>query len=357
VKAEADALAAALAGHDQRYYNQGAPDISDQEYDALKRRLTALRAALSAAGGGGDSAAGALGAAGPAGAVGAPPPAGSPLRKVRHELPMLSLAAVNSEAELFTWHARLATLSREAAAGAFVVEPKVDGVALTLRYERGVLSQAATRGDGAIGEEVPAAAAVIAGVRPRLASLAAAPPVVHVRGEVFISLEDFAALSAGEAPPFANARNAAAGSLRLLDPAVAATRRLRFVAYAALEPEGGGGAPSLPASHHERLAWLAAQGLPVVADARRCGSFEEALAEAARWRATRGALGFEADGVVLKVDDTRLHAALGAVGGDPRRGGGGSGGSEEASGRRAARQCVFSSAASAECRRPNPHPG
>ncbi|GLC69130.1 hypothetical protein PLESTF_000793200 [Pleodorina starrii] len=489
-------LEAALARHNELYYNQQQPEISDAAYDDLKRQYRHL--------------AGQLRGEAPeevALPVGAPVPAVGALRKVRHPAPMLSLATVTSREEAAAWldktTAKLAAAGAAAAGGGggggggsaaagaaaaadgggggasrsrsrtaksraavaaaaptrptppgrtygWVVEPKVDGLAVRVLYSRTAdgtyqLVEAATRGDGAMGEDVThnalhggisglpralrgpppppawsAAATATAGSEPpprhqqqhqqhqqhpslagaaaavssptaASASAAAGPDWVDVRGEVFVRTADLQLVNSDQdaagQPSFANTRNAASGAVRLLDPAECRSRRLSFVAYAALAPkpphpsawpptpteaspsssttssssslssshfpsssppssppsqqqqqyplgagegsssghprrgpEGGGAevAPLHGGSHWRTLQWLGEAGFAVSPDNRRCGSPEEALREAEEWMARRGTLGYDADGVVIKLDDTTLYDVLGTAGSDPR---------------------------------------
>ncbi|KAG2487402.1 hypothetical protein HYH03_013971 [Edaphochlamys debaryana] len=321
-------LEAALAKHQDLYFNQQ-PEISDAAYDELKRRFRRLSAQQQ-------------GVREEDVELPVGSPVASALRKAPHRVPMLSLAAVNSRDETAAWMAK--TLAKLPAPPrrqqyGWVVEPKVDGLAVRVVYRRtaaGVyeLEEAATRGDGAVGEDVThnALHAAIRGLPRSLAPQAGQdgpappPPWVEVRGEVFVRLEDLeqvnqAQVAAGQAP-FANARNLAAGALRLLDTGEARRRRLSFVAYAALAPPAGSAveaeARPLFDSHWRVLSWLQSAGLAVSPDNALCGSPEAALEAAEAWMERRGSLGYDADGVVFKLDDTRLYDELGVAGSDPR---------------------------------------
>ena len=222
---EHDALERDIAEHDRRYYQDDAPTISDAEYDALRRRYEALEQQfpeLKSA----DSLTRTVGAK-----------ASERFAKVRHRVPMLSLANGFADADVVGFVERIRRfLSLKAEAPlVFTAEPKIDGLSLNLRYERGRLVNAATRGDGAVGEDVTANARTVRDIPNRLKG-ADAPEVCEVRGEVYLSHADFAEINARQAaagkPLFANPRNAAAGSLRQLDASITASRPLRFFAYA-----------------------------------------------------------------------------------------------------------------------------
>ena len=196
----------------------------------------------------------------------------------------------------------------------YVCEPKIDGLAMSLLYRDGVLERGATRGNGEIGENVTHSLRTIASIPLRIEN---APPLVEVRGEVYMKLADFAALNerraaAGEST-FMNPRNSAAGTIRQLDPKLTAERPLSFWAY------GVGAAEGLTlGSQWETLAWLRERGFPVNRDIVRLGSEDEVVERCLDWQQRRGALDFEIDGVVVKVDDAELQRRLGVVGRDPR---------------------------------------
>jgi len=293
-------LGAEIARHDIAYHQQDAPEISDADYDALKReqaRLAALFPDLA-----------------PAPRVGAAPAAG--FAKVRHRVAMLSLGNAFSPDDVRAFDEqvrRFLNLSADAPL-AYVAEPKIDGLSLSLRYARGALLEAATRGDGETGENVTANARAVADI-PAL--LTDAPEVLEVRGEVYMTHADFAALNARQqaegAKPFANPRNAAAGSLRQLDPGVTAARPLRFFAYGWGEVSG-----PLGATQWEALAALGRFGFAVNPDARRCDGVAALLAAHADLAARRASLGYDIDGVVYKVDDLALQRRLGFRAATPR---------------------------------------
>jgi DNA ligase (NAD+) len=303
-RAELARLAELIAEADRAYHERDAPEMSDAEYDALKARNAAIEARfphLRRA----DS---------PSGRVGGRPTAG--FGKIRHEVPMLSLANAFEAREVDEFVARIRrylSLAEEATL-TFTAEPKIDGLSLSLRYESGRLVQAATRGDGATGEDVTANARTVREIPDRLSD---GPELLEVRGEVYMSHADFAALNARQAEAgqrsFANPRNAAAGSLRQLDPAITRARPLRFFAY-------GWGALSQPLADTQMGAIdrLAGLGFPTNPLTRRCDGIEEMLAAWSEIEQRRATLGYDIDGVVYKVDDLALQARLGFRATTPR---------------------------------------
>jgi len=303
-RAEIARLSAEIARHDLAYHKADAPEISDAEYDALKRRLMALEAAYPAL----------ASPESPTKTVGAAPASG--FAKVRHRVAMLSLGNAFSDDDVTDFVERIRrflTLPDEAIG--FVAEPKIDGVSLALRYENGDLVQAATRGDGTEGENVTANARTIGEIPARLSG--PVPEVFEVRGEVYMHHDDFAALNtrqaAAGAKTFANPRNAAAGSLRQLDAAITAERPLRFFAY------GWGEASALPSNTQSGiLETYAAWGLPVNPLAKRCESVDGLLALYRDIETGRAGLGYDIDGVVYKVDRLDLQERLGFRSNQPR---------------------------------------
>ncbi|HSM91508.1 MAG TPA: NAD-dependent DNA ligase LigA [Anaeromyxobacteraceae bacterium] len=296
---------------DHAYYDLDAPILADAEYDRLMRELQALEAAHPAL----------ATADSPTQRVGGRPSEG--FEKVSHREPMLSLANAYSDAELDEFDARVRKLLAlpEGAAVRYVVEPKLDGLAVELVYEGGRLRQGATRGDGAQGEDVTANLLTIrrrAGHRgvPR-ALEGPAPARLEVRGEVLMLKADFEEMNrrilAEGGEPFANPRNAAAGSLRQLDPAVTRERPLSFVGYEALAPEG-----SPWRTHWEKLEAIRGWGFDTGAGSRACDGvdavkrFRDEMAEG------RFALPYDTDGIVVKVDDLDWRQRLGAASKTPR---------------------------------------
>jgi DNA ligase (NAD+) len=302
---ESEALAAEIAHHDKLYYQKDAPEISDAAYDALRTRLSAIEARFPEL----------IRAESPTFTVGAAPAAG--FRKVRHAVPMLSLGnafSAEDAAEFLARIRRFLGLGADAPI-ALVAEPKIDGLSCSLRYENGALVQAATRGDGAEGEDVTENVRTIANVPHRLSGNP--PPVVEVRGEVYMDKRDFTALNerraaAGE-PLFANPRNAAAGSLRQLDPSITRQRPLRFFGYA-----WGEVTTPLAATQWQARGRLAGFGFTLNEPAERVDSLNGLLAYYARIEAERPRLPFDIDGVVYKVDDLALQERLGFVSRAPR---------------------------------------
>jgi DNA ligase (NAD+) len=295
-----------LAHHAHRYYVLDDPEIGDDAYDALLDELRALESShpeLASA----DS---------PTQRVGGEPV--GRLEKVTHLEPMLSLGNVRSEQELRAWVERMRNhLAREGIADPdfqFVVEPKIDGLAISLLYRDGVLERGATRGNGEIGEDVTHNLRTIGAIPLRVPD---APQLVEVRGEVYMSLRDFTALNerraeAGEST-FMNPRNSAAGTIRQLDPADAAKRPLSIWCYQVGVTEG-----LSFRTHSQALAWLREHGFRVNQGIKLLGGEDEVIAQCLEWQARRGELDFEIDGVVVKVDDLELQRRLGSVGRDPR---------------------------------------
>jgi len=297
-------LAAALEAANRAYHQDDAPELSDAEYDVLKRENAAIEARfphLKRA----DS---------PSDQVGAAPSEG--FAKITHAERMLSLANAFDAGDVADFVAgirRYLGLAPDAPL-AFTAEPKIDGLSLSLRYEGGALVSAATRGDGVMGENVTANARTIADVPTRLDG---APDVLEVRGEVYMSHADFAALNERQAATgirtFANPRNAAAGSLRQLDPEITRARPLRFFAYS----WGQLSAPLAP-TQMDAIARLGALGFQINPLTRRCNSLEQMLDHHAGIEAQRATLGYDIDGVVYKIDDLALQARLGLRSTTPR---------------------------------------
>jgi DNA ligase (NAD+) len=301
------------------YYVLDAPEMEDPVYDRLYRELLDLEEAHPEL----------VSPDSPTQRVGGAPADG--FRSVEHRIPLLSLDNAFSTAELEAWYARLLkVLDRTPKAGEpppalpMVGELKIDGNALALSYEQGVLVRAATRGDGERGEEITANVRTIQAVPLRL-QLERPPAWVEVRGEAFIPDGTFTAINAerevrGE-PPFANPRNACAGTLRQLDPGVVASRRLDFFAYTLHLPEDwspAGSDPPPPRSQWESLAWLAAAGFRVNPNADLCPDLAAVETFFAAWETRRAQLPYATDGVVVKLDDLRLQADAGFTQKAPR---------------------------------------
>lgn len=299
-------LAKEIARHDKLYHDQDAPEISDADYDALVRENRELEARFPQL----------VRADSPSRRLGAMPTTG--LAKVAHSRPMLSLDNAFSDEEVRDFIGRvrrfLSLPSDDPVA--LTAEPKIDGLSCSLRYERGMLVLAATRGDGTVGEDVTANVRTIADI-PQ--SIAGAPDVLEVRGEVYMSKVDFEALNerqeASGGKVFANPRNAAAGSLRQKDPGITAARPLRFLAH-------GWGEVSEPLAALQLLAMkrIETLGIPVSDLLKRCETIEEALEHYRAIERARADLSYDIDGVVYKVARLDWQERLGFVGRAPRWG-------------------------------------
>jgi DNA ligase (NAD+) len=298
-----DELRSLIAYHNERYYTLDDPEISDADYDALLRELRRLEADhpdLAAD----DSPTGLVG-----GAI------SSAFSPVTHRVPMMSLDNAMDADELRAWADRV-TRGLDGDAPTFVCELKFDGLAISLRYEAGRFVQAATRGDGRVGEDVTANVATIADVPHRLPD--GAPPVFELRGEVYMTRSSFEqlnarAVAAGE-KTFVNPRNSAAGSLRQKDPSITATRNLSFFGYQLGEVVGG---PEFT-SHVAMLEYAASLGFAVNDHVRTFGSVDEVAAHCLHWQEHRHDLDYEIDGVVVKLDDLAQRERLGVTSRAPR---------------------------------------
>ena len=301
----ADELRRELEHHNRLYYERDEPEISDAGYDALLNELRAIEAdnpdLITP-----DS---------PTQRVGA-----APLEKftpVRHLQPMLSLANARNEEELLAWDTRVRNLlakERDTVELEYVTEPKIDGLAISLLYEDGKLVRGATRGDGEVGEDVTHNLRTMEDLPKRVEG---APALLEVRGEAYLPRSVFARLNearaeAGE-PTFANPRNAAAGSIRQLDPKIAASRPLSLWAYSIGALEG-----IEFSTHKESLDWLAEKGFPVSPHVEVHATVEETVTACRAWEERRDSLDFETDGAVVKVNDLRTQRDLGVVGREPR---------------------------------------
>jgi DNA ligase (NAD+) len=295
-----------LEYHNHRYYVLDDPEVSDADYDALLNELRDIEAEHPEL----------LTPDSPTQRVGA-----APLDKfdqVRHLQPMLSLANARNEEELAAWVLRseryLARQGVEMGDVRFVTEPKIDGLAISLVYEDGVLVRGATRGNGEIGEDVTTNLRTIGAIPLRVDD---APPLLEVRGEAYMPLAAFAKLNedraaAGE-PTYANPRNTAAGSIRQLDPQLTASRPLSIWCYSLGALEG-----LSFETHSESLEWLRSHGFRVSRDVGVHDTVDEVVAACRAWEERRDRLDFEIDGVVVKVDDLDLQRQLGVVGREPR---------------------------------------
>jgi len=305
-KAELDRLQAALSEADRAYFEADAPDISDADYDAMKRRYQAIETAfpeLKRADSLSDKVAGA-------------PVEG--FAKVRHEVPMLSLAKAYTDQDVIDFAERgKRFFERDKDLElVFTAEPKIDGLSASLRYENGVFVHGATRGDGSVGEDITENLRTIGDIPPRLKG-SGWPEIIEIRGEVYMTYAEFQALKARSAAAggqdYVNPRNTAAGSLRQKDPLVTASRNLRFFAYA------WGFTTADPApTQFEAVQKFGEWGFAISPLMVRATSIEELLAQYRLIEAQRSSLGYDIDGVVYKLDRLDLQRRWGFVTGEPR---------------------------------------
>ena len=311
----AEELRRLIRHHNDRYYRDDAPEIPDAEYDQLFRELQRLE----------EEHPGLADPDSPTQRVGAEPV--EAFGTVVRTVPMLSLQNAFGEEELREFDARVRRFLRGKGAEpetlGYVAEVKIDGLAVELSYEDGVLAQGATRGDGVRGEDVTANLRTIPDIPLRIQGspgVPPPPPILRVRGEVYMRKADFLRLNRGRElrgePPFANPRNAAAGSVRQLDPRVTASRRVRLWVYGT----GQTGAEALPCpSHREELELLSRWGFPVnQEESRVCRSLEEVLAFYREIERRKGDLSYEVDGIVVKVDSLAIQRELGEASRSPR---------------------------------------
>ncbi len=298
-------LASQIAHHDQLYHQKDAPEITDADYDALRRRNAAIEARFPHL----------IRPDSPSNRVGSAPETG--FAKIRHRVPMLSLDNAMGAEEFAEFCAR-ARRFVGLAAGApltFVAEPKIDGLSINLTYENGGFVRGATRGNGTEGEDVTANLRTIGSVPTRLKGRA--PSLIEIRGEVFMTKADFLKMNEAQAAAghkvFANPRNAAAGSLRQLDPRITAERPLSLFAYA----QGESSEP-VADTHWHYLQRLHDWGFQVNPLSRQLKSEADAAAFQAEIAVERSGLGYDIDGVVYKIDDLALQRRLGFVGRAPR---------------------------------------
>lgn len=301
-EARAARLRALVDEANRKYYVEDAPAITDAQYDALFRELLELENANP----------GLRTPDSPTQRVGAAP--SEKFEPYEHAIPMLSLANATTEDELRAFDERARKLA--GAVPTYVCEPKIDGLAIALDYDGGVLARGGTRGDGRTGEDITPNLRTVRTIPLRLCD---APEFAEVRGEVYLRKSDFKALNARREraglPVFANPRNAASGGVRQLDPKLTAERRLSFFAYqiAALR-----GARAVPATQFEALAELRSFGFSVNEHIRRCTTIDDVVAYCRDCERDRDDLDYEIDGVVVKVDRLDLYERLGAAGRDPR---------------------------------------
>jgi DNA ligase (NAD+) len=305
-KAELKRLVVEIGEHDKRYYQEDAPTVSDAVYDALRRRNDAIEQRFPEL----------IRADSPSRRIGAPP--AQKFAKIRHAIPMLSLGNAFSDEEVSEFVERVRRFLRlpQDERVAVVAEPKIDGLSCTLRYQGGRLASGATRGDGFEGEDVTANVATITDIPNRLGGIDV-PEICEIRGEVYMSHADFAALNERQGKQgkqiFANPRNAAAGSLRQLDASITASRPLRFFAYSYGEMS------RVPAdTQSAMLKWFERVGLKTNPLTRICHSVEELLAFHRNMESRRATLGYDIDGVVYKVDRLDWQRRLGFVSRNPR---------------------------------------
>ncbi len=297
--------------HDYLYYVLDSPEISDAEYDALKRELKRLEELYPEF----------ITPDSPTQRVGGQPAEG--FAEVRHPKPMLSLQDAFNDEEMWAWFRRISKLLPENVKPEdleFTVEPKIDGLTVVLTYENGVYVKGATRGDGFVGEDVTANLKTIKAVPLRIPVIPDGEPPKRlvVRGEAYMPIKAFEEFNRRQAElgqkTFANPRNAAAGSIRQLDPSVTAQRPLSIFTYAIVEIEGG----KPIKTQWEALEYLKSLGFPVNPENRLARSFEEVLALAKELMKKRDSLDYEVDGVVVKINDLAVQEALGVVGNAPR---------------------------------------
>lgn len=304
--AELQRLAREIAHHDRLYYQHDAPEISDADYDALKRQNEAIEARFPDL----------VQPDSPTHKVGAPAAAG--FRKVRHAVPMLSLDNAFADGDVYDFVGRVRRFLKlgDSAAVEIVAEPKIDGLSFSARYEHGKFVQAATRGDGAEGEDITANLRTLKDLPDRLNTLLP-PDVLEVRGEVYMSRADFLALNERQAErggkTFANPRNAAAGSLRQLDPAITAQRPLSLFCYAWGEIKG-----YEATTHWGFLDQLRDWGFPVNPERKLCKGAEAVLAFYRDIGERRAQLPYDIDGIVYKLNRVDWQKRLGFVSRAPR---------------------------------------
>jgi DNA ligase (NAD+) len=305
-KVELKRLALEIEGHDKHYYQDDAPKISDADYDALRKRVDAIEARFPEL----------VTSESPSQKIGAQP--SGRFAKVQHAVPMLSLGNAFSDEDVADFVDRIRRFLKLDAdeMPAIVAEPKIDGLSLSLRYENGELVRAATRGDGATGEDVTGNARTIKDI-PNTLKGRKIPAACEVRGEIYMLKQDFLILNKKQAEAddtvFANPRNSAAGSLRQKDVAITASRPLKFFAYA------WGEMSELPAdTQHGMLAWMDKAGFVVNPLTKLCKDIDEVLAFYRRIGEDRASLGYDIDGVVYKIDRLDWQERLGFVSRNPR---------------------------------------
>ncbi len=311
-KSRYEELKAQVNLHNYRYHVLDAPIISDLEYDRLLNELKGIESAhpqwITS-----DS---------PTQRAGARP--ADRFDKIRHPAAILSLANAFGGDDARAWLERIKKIDDRVEKAKFVVEPKIDGLSVVLHYRDGMFVQGATRGDGEVGEDITSNLRTIRAIPLKIPvnseklSVISVPKYLVVRGEAFIPNKDFEELNrrleeAGE-KTYLNPRNTAAGSLRQLDPQLTASRPLTLLVYQIIYSEGG----KVPTSQWEILEYLRALGFPVTDVAKRFSDLDSAIAYTETWNEGRDKLSYEADGMVIKIDDLTLAADLGFTGKDPR---------------------------------------
>jgi len=296
-----------LRYHNYLYYTLDQPEITDAEFDALMRELRSLE----------EQHPELIAPDSPTQRVGAEPL--GEFAKVEHPFPMTSLADAFSEEEVRAWLERVQRLLPEGQPLEFVVEPKIDGLAVAITYRDGLLVRGATRGNGVVGEDITANVRTVRDIPLRIPVAGSDPPprAIEVRGEIYMPRDLFGRMneerrSRGDRP-FANPRNAAAGSMRQLDPRITAGRPLRLFAYGVGYVEGW-----QCETQWEALGYIRQLGLPVSPDVQLFTEFAPVLDYCAQWMGRRDQLDYEADGVVIKINDMAIHQRLGVVGNAPR---------------------------------------
>jgi DNA ligase (NAD+) len=297
-----------ISYHNYRYHVLDDPLISDYEYDLMLKKLQQLEGMYPEL----------ISADSPTQRSGAKPL--ERFQKVVHPAPVLSLANAFNADDLRAWYERIMRLDPRVSTSAFVMEPKIDGLTVVLRYENGIFVQGATRGDGVIGEDITANLRTIRALPLRIPVSnheVRIPKVLVVRGECYIRVKDFEILNDELAKRgekiYQNPRNTAAGSLRQLDPAISSKRPLNLLTYAIIESS-----EPLISSQWETLEFLKQAGFPVSTLVQKKDTFELVVDSVPDWMEMRNSIPFEVDGVVIKLDDLHLANALGTSGKDPR---------------------------------------
>jgi DNA ligase (NAD+) len=308
LRQQLEELRRTINDHNYRYHVQDQPVISDAEYDKLLTELRAIE----------EEHPEWITPDSPSQRAGAIP--SQKFKKVRHPAPILSLGNAFSEADLRAWFERISRIDDRVRNASFVAEPKLDGLSVVLRYQDGLFTQGATRGNGEVGEDVTLNLRTLRTlplripVREKKINL---PSDLHVRGEVFFTKADFEELNKRQKAEggqiYQTARNTAAGTLRQLDPSITAKRALKIFAYNIVSANG-----KVPDTQWDTLQLLRDLGFPVASESKLCKNIDEVIATFEKWTGTRDDLPYEVDGMVVKVNDLDLAEDLGYVGKDPR---------------------------------------